>query len=292
MSLKNFSCEFCGNNLQTLSSLEYHKKNNKKCLEIQNVGLTSLLSCEFCNKKFSKHNLKIHIKSCKEKKKYDDEKKNKDIEILEQKNKELLKENEELKKNRKSNQDLENENNILRNELKIYKCLYEENKNVVMEMAKEPKTKNSKIITNTTNTTFNYFDEPEKVKDLITNNLTIEHIIDGQKGVAEFAYDYLLKDNDGSINYFCSDPSRSIFKYFSKNGVVEKDVKALKLTKLMLNGKIKHQAVNKASELWTNEDGSQNSDKYILYSENAQEIINIGEDNTTFRNHLASLTSK
>ena len=64
-------CQFCKSILKTLSSLNYHMKNNKKCLEIQyetvdNVK-SDLIICEYCNKSFS--NIKKHSNICKEKKK-------------------------------------------------------------------------------------------------------------------------------------------------------------------------------------------------------------------------------
>jgi len=66
-------CEFCEKQIKTISSLNYHKKTNKKCLKIQegnsnnnnnnnnnnsNSNINSLKSCEFCNKDFSNNNLK------------------------------------------------------------------------------------------------------------------------------------------------------------------------------------------------------------------------------------------
>jgi hypothetical protein len=130
------------------------------------------------------------------------------------------------------------------------------------------------------------------MKEIISKNLTIEHIIDGQKGVAEFAQQYLLTDKDGDPNYFCSDVSRNSFKYKTKNGELEKDNKAVKLTKLMINNGLKNTTIQKASQIWTNKDGSHDSDKYHLHSESAQQIVNLGEDNTKFRNHLASIIAK
>ena len=61
-------CNYCKKSLKTLSSLNYHKKNNKKCLEIQKNNFDNINSiltlCLFCNKQFT--NIKTH--SCKIKK--------------------------------------------------------------------------------------------------------------------------------------------------------------------------------------------------------------------------------
>jgi DNA/RNA endonuclease YhcR with UshA esterase domain len=67
---------------------------------------------------------------------------------------------------------------------------------------------------------FYYFfkNNPEKIKQLVDEKLTQNHIVDGQKGVAHFAYNILLKDEDGNINYFCTDSSRSIFKFLNNDG--------------------------------------------------------------------------
>ena len=61
-------CEFCKTMLKSLSSLNYHKKTNKKCLEKQNILTDKFIPCEFCKKVFSNQTLKIHLLSCKNKK--------------------------------------------------------------------------------------------------------------------------------------------------------------------------------------------------------------------------------
>jgi hypothetical protein len=309
----SFNCDICGNNLKNQNTLDYHKKNNKKCLQIQLNEKDSsseteqqLLSCEFCKNTFSLYNLRKHLKVCKIKK-HEEYENNLKIQIqseFEEKLKEKIqfveKEKNDLSNKisllEKEKNDFSNKISLLENELKIYKNLYEEKNNVVVDLAKEPKNKtnhnNNKINVNNNNSYFNYFDEPDKMKEIISKNLTIEHIIDGQKGVAEFAQQYLLTDKDGDPNYFCSDVSRNSFKYKTKNGDLEKDNKAVKLTKLMINNGLKNTTIQKASQIWTNEDGSQDSDKYHLHSESAQEIVNLGEDNTKFRNHLASIIAK
>jgi hypothetical protein len=281
-------CEFCNCELSSRYSLERHKKTSKKCLLIQNKdNSNSIVFCEYCNKSTSKYNLKSHLLICKDKIIHEHEKEKKQIrETLEENNNKLLKQISKLKK--KISKLKNKENNI-------YKKLFEENNKVVAEIAKQPKTSNTntshnRINVNNTNNTFTYFDEPDKVAEIIKNNLTIEHIIDGQKGVAEFTLQYFLKNIDGTLNYMCTDPSRKRFKYLSPNGTLEKDIKARKLTCMLLNGNIKQETIKKATEFWTNEDGSEDTDKYILHNQSAQEIVNMSNDNKIFRNSLSEMT--
>ena len=57
-------CEFCESVLKTKSSLNYHNKNNKKCLEIRSKIMlnidSALIKCEFCGKSFSPTNINKH----------------------------------------------------------------------------------------------------------------------------------------------------------------------------------------------------------------------------------------
>jgi hypothetical protein len=83
-------CNFCKNVLKTISSLNYHLKNNKKCLEIQKqtIGIvnSALSVCEHCNNSFSVANINSHISNCKVKKKKDHEKLKTDIITLKNQN--------------------------------------------------------------------------------------------------------------------------------------------------------------------------------------------------------------
>ena len=48
------NCDICNTSLKTISSLNYHKKTNQKCLELQNKTTTELFSnCNYCNKMFT-----------------------------------------------------------------------------------------------------------------------------------------------------------------------------------------------------------------------------------------------
>jgi hypothetical protein len=59
---------------------------------------------------------------------------------------------------------------------------------------------------------------------------------------------------------------------------------------MLLNGNIKQETIKKATEFWTNEDGSEDTDKYILHNQSAQEIVNMSNDNKIFRNSLSEMT--
>jgi hypothetical protein len=271
-------CEFCKTTLKSLSSLNYHKKTNKKCLEKQNIISTDkFISCEFCNKIFTTQIIKTHLLSCKNKreKEKDDLLKEKD-DLLKEKD-DLLKEKDDIIEELK--------NKLI--ELEVENKIYSKDHELVKTIASQPKTTtNNKIkVMN------NFFDNPEKVKQLVNEKLTQNHIIDGQKGVAQFAYDTLLKDDEGNNNYFCTDPSRSIFKFQNSEGETEKDIKAIKLTNMLIDAGIKHKAGTIAPTLWTKKDGTVDIDKFHIFSPSTNEIILMQSDNSVFRNELACLTS-
>jgi hypothetical protein len=271
-------CEFCKTTLKSLSSLNYHKKTNKKCLEKQNIISTDkFISCEFCSKIFTSQILKTHLQSCKIKKEHDKD------ELLKEKD-ELLKEKDDIIQEKDDIiEELKNKIIKLETENDIYKSDHELIKNI----ASQPKiTNNNKI-----NVVNNFLNNPEKVKQIVNEKLVNDYIMDGQKGVARFAYDSLIKDDDGNINYFCTDPSRYIFKFKNSDGNTEKDVKAKKLTTMLVDAGIKDKSNTTAPLLWTKEDGTPDVNKFQTYGPSLNEIIFLDTDNSVFRNELASLIS-
>jgi len=82
------NCEFCKKDLSTKGNLNYHLKNNKSCLTIQqkindNTIEIALVNCEFCSRLFSQSNLTRHVHLCKSKPLIEKIKeKDKDIEVL------------------------------------------------------------------------------------------------------------------------------------------------------------------------------------------------------------------
>jgi len=267
-------CKFCNKQLSTVGNLNYHIKNNKNCLEIQknhrneNDIPISLVSCEFCDKTFSNKTLKVHLKTCK----------NRKDELLKEKDAIIKQKDEIIEEMKNRILKLETENDIYKNDHELIKNL-----------ASQPKTMNNN--NNKIRIMNNFFDNPEKVKQIVNEKLTNDHIIDGQKGVAQFAYNTLLRDDEGNVNYFCTDPSRCIFKFQNSEGEIEKDIKAIKLTNMLLDAGIKQKTGTMAPALWTKKDGSIDVNKFQIFSPSTTEIILMQTDNSVFRNELACLTS-
>ena len=96
---------------------------------------------------------------------------------------------------------------------------------------------NSTNSTNSTNNTTNNLlmmtpleMKPETFADKIKEKFTLQYMLDGQKGVAKFAVDVLLRDKDGKLNYVCTDPSRLTFRYNTESDGIKRDIHAKQLT--------------------------------------------------------------
>lgn len=235
--------------------------------------------CEFCSNTFKdSYKLKIHQKKAKYcleiQGKTNIEKEN--VEKLLEKLTALSTENIQLKC---ENTQLKYENTFLRNE-------NEEFKKTIADIAKTPQT-----INNTTNTTQNnllmltpFELNRERFSNMIKESFTKDYMIEGQKGVAKFAVDKLLRDENGKLQYVCTDPSRQIYKFKTIEGEMERDVKARKLTKSIVE-ELKKKAQNITLQTVTDD-----SDVFMLLTNNFQDINDLEEDNAEFRNTLASLT--
>ncbi len=267
-------CDFCNKIFSTSGNLKYHKRTSKKCqlIQVQNFKdekiESSLINCDFCDKKFTVQTLKTHTKNCKKKTEFE-------IQKLLEENQKLLEENQKLQ--------------IRIVELETENKIYLQDREVVQKLALQPKTTNNND--NRIKINNNFFDNPERIKQMINEKLNKDYISDGQKGVAQFACNNLLKDENGNMNYICSDPSRHIFKFQNSEGNIEKDVKAIKLTNMLIEAGITHKTLSIAPSLWTEEDGIINSNKFQTYAPYTSEITAMQLDNTIFRNELACLTS-
>jgi hypothetical protein len=105
--------------------------------------------------------------------------------------------------------------------------------------------------------------------------------------MARFANSHLLRDEDGNLNYVCTDPARHVFKYKGADGEIERDIRAKKLTNAMnifVTPKSREIACGKLAD-------NSNADSFLLVMENSQSIKDSSEDNADFRTELAGLTT-
>ena len=284
-------CKFCNKTFSSVSSLNYHQKTAKYCLKIQQKTDEEVIKisfdCEYCKKEYpSKQRLKAHKENCLEKykkiiKDQNDEMENKDKNykiVINQKDfkiKELEDEIENYKQQMKTIRlEVENE---------FYKQREERSTTVVEQIAKQPRVQtnnNQKVLI----TSPLDMSQPA-VMQAIQNGFSEDYLVQGQKGAARFAYDNMLKDEKGKLKYVCTDASRQIFQYKDDNGTIQKDVRATKLTKALLDGDIK-QASHKIA--CSKMDGS--DEAFEAYTNNYYEIKDLESDNSEFSKELSTLT--
>jgi hypothetical protein len=157
----------------------------------------------------------------------------------------------------------------------------------VDDIAKKEKSKNINNITETNNIiNMSPLDiNKDKFGKTIDELFDKNYLLNGQKGVARFAVDNLLRDDSGNLTYRCTDPSRQIYRYRSLDGEMVKDVKAKKLTSSLLD-----KLTTKSSDITNEEIRDGNEDKVFLYGNNFMEIKRLEDDNKDFILELASLT--
>ena len=137
------------------------------------------------------------------------------------------------------------------------------------------------------------FNNLETIKNAIENRLNVNHVVDGQKGLAKFVVDSILKDEEGNLLYKCTDASRNIFKYKNSNGEINKDVEAKKLISFMVDAGIKIKSVEIATEWCKDGDRNGTTDvtKYEIMIGPQESIMEIEDNSNSFKRQLVSLTS-
>lgn len=232
------NCQYCNKTFSSLSNLNFHIKTAKYCLKIRNNSeiiqnndkLIEEFKCDYCDDIFfRKYILNKHIKICKEKKQIVDNK-------LTEKN--INFENEiNLIKNQ-----YENQINTLKNQSDDYKTqikdLTDRLERLCNKAIEKPTTtnvnnnKNNKINSdnNKNNKILNNLGvlelDMQKVEEVFMNQLNFQHVINGQKGVAEVFYKFFLVDHNNQPLAICTDKARGTIQYKNENGEIVKDYKA------------------------------------------------------------------
>ena len=252
----NYNCKYCGSNFKRSDILFKHQNKAQYCL---NIRLREKES------ESEREQLKTELENTK-----------RDLESTKRECEKLKIELESTKRN-----------------LEDMKEDRDDYKDKVFSLANNP-INNYTALTNTNTNTHNGnnnilmltpFDmNKQKFSDVIKESFTKDYMIEGQKGVAKFAVDKLLKDEDGKLQYVCTDPSRQIYKFKTIEGDVERDVKAQKLTKNII------EEIKRKSQSIVVADMNSDVDVFMLIANNFQEINGMEGDNSDFRNTLASLT--
>lgn len=178
-------CEFCHHKFSNKSSLRNHQRRAKYCLKLRGKEEYNF-ECSGCCKKYtSKENLKIHEASC--------------ISITSNTFRSII-----------ESKDIEIK------ELKVHiKELQDKLENIAIKAVSRP--------TNMTkNTQINYINQLKPVTDQVlldnAQYLSIDHIMKGPRGYAQYALEYPLKDR-----LLCVDYSRRKVKFKDKDGNVITD---------------------------------------------------------------------
>jgi len=282
----SFNCKYCKKNFTSLGNLTKHQKTTKYCLKIQQeqncTNLDELThKCIYCKKEITKYHLERHMESCLLKYQHI-------IDSVEEKFKNSLENTKEsLNKSYSENQKLKERIIELETENRMLREQSDRSTTTVEEIAKQPRV-------NTTNNNHNkiMINTPvnlsqQAIQEAIEQGFSDEYLIQGQKGVARFAVDNILKDEQGRLMYICTDPSRQIFQFKNKDGTIQKDVRATKLTKALLKGEIKSASHKMACDKM--KDAS--AEEFNMYTDHYYEIRDLETDNSNFSKELTSLTT-
>jgi hypothetical protein len=286
-------CNFCSKIFSSKYSLNIHQKTTKYCLKLQGkLDTENDFECEYCNKKFTvKQNLTSHYVICKERE-FSNKIKIEKEQIEKEFNSKIKVQKEQIEKEFMVQlKEKDKEINELKQtiaELKGRLYTLKDDHELIKEIAKQPKTTTNNNILNI-NTCLD-FTNIDKIKDVIENDFNINYALDGQKGLAKFVKDKLLKDDEGNPIYVCTDPSRQIFRYKDNTGEIKKDVEAKKLTEYIVDGGIKKKTVDVASDWYTDDSGSIIIDKFSIMIDPQQSILKLHDDNNAFKKELLSLT--
>ena len=244
----------------------HHQKTTKYCLKIQGKDSADKEYKCNCGKIFiHKYHYELHNKNCIMSEILFYKEKIKDLE-------------ENLLYYKKNIKDLEliiiekdNDISMLQGEINIYK----KDHDAFVDIAKKPKnttntTNNNKVLNITSSIDFN---DKTKIQSAL-ENYNLEYFLDGQRGIARFVVDNILKDEENNLIYLCTDQSRSTFKYKDTYGNIQKDYEAKKLTNYLVEGGIKHKLVD-ITEKWIGNDNKIDKNKLEIVLEKNIELSSL-----------------
>jgi hypothetical protein len=259
---KNFECEFCTNKFKSLQAVKGHQKRTKYCIKIQKQKIdkelisTDLKTCDFCQKEFASDTIPRHLKTCKEKIKKESEIVQEDLTKVKD---ELIKENDTLKKRillLDTKSDISTENIVEENTMLKKKVLFLQHESEIKDIVSRAiRTTRNKIYKPDSDpneppktltleekiesiTSPMDFEDIDKLVEIVDNFYTIDYAVEGQKGLADFANKYILRDKNGNLNYICINQEQQIFIYKDINDDLQTDINTKKLTEYIIRSGI------------------------------------------------------
>ena len=266
-------CEYCKKSFSNKFTLKNHQLNAKYCLEIRKKDNENF-KCSFCKKNLaSKWSLDNHLDNCVDKFKI----------LLEEKEKDILHCKENISK-------LENQNKELLQQIKDLASIAIDKPNTINNNHNLTNNSNNKMIDNRTLNMIPLDLNQENLKRTLEEKFTENHLINGQKGVAQFFVDNILVSDDNKYMIKCTDPSRKMFIYLDSEGKVHKDMNAFKLTHIISDPviDISHKLVNELPDKYPDD-----MDRVDYAMNKFVDIVNIKTDNNEFiKNLIPSLAVK
>jgi hypothetical protein len=283
------TCEFCNKEFKSDKILKTHQTTAKYCLRIQNENISEILTnfkCEYCDKFFTtKLHLSRHNKTCN------------NLKIIKKKEDENIIRNleEEIIKLKTIIDQLEKKDNDYQKQLEKKDIFYQKQITELQDKLERLASKAISKPTIQTNNTINHkcsslailnLDNND-IKQKVEKSFTIDHYRNGQKGVAEFTLNNVLKNDKGELAYKCLDYARRTCGFKDENGECHKDARANILTT-----HIAPHVIKKAIKIFKKNISKLNDDVDLLKIESdiLAEIKSLGYDNNSFVEAICRLT--
>ena len=266
------TCHFCGKQFKTKYLLNIHQTQAKYCLKIQESQnskeiISLLITCKFCDKKFSVSSYAKHNLTCKKKIKFFNE--------------EITKKDEEIIRLK-----IEKE----KDEKDIYKIFAERAQATIEEIAKKPtyqKNSTKNIQNNLMISNLTPLDLSQaRVDSIIDEKYTKNDFYEGQKGAAHLVHKYIATDSNGNPQIVCTDTERGIFHHKSSIGDHVVDYKNVHLIKKV------HSPLKRKAEEFAAEESVKNPTALKEIINNMTSIKDLETKPCLFNRTLAQLTGK
>jgi hypothetical protein len=220
---KELTCQFCSKEFKTKYLLRIHQTQAKYCLKIQESQnsediISLLITCKFCDKKFSVSSYAKHNLTCKKK-----------VKSLTKENDKLRAEKDQEISILKMKAEKDQEIAILKMKAEkeheislIYKVAAEKAQATNDELAKRPtyqKTSTKNIQNNLMISNLTPLDLSQaRVDSIINEKYTKNDFYEGQKGAAQIIHKHILTDSNGKSQIVCTDTERGTFHHKDLNG--------------------------------------------------------------------------